>query len=551
MDQLKKIKRFGSVVSILSAYGLDDIIARSNIEKLVPNSFLKGKRAEKIFSLSVYERIRLALEELGPTFIKFGQTFSNREDILPAELIRELAKLQDAVPPENMLLEEKLKEELKINVAEHFSYLNPTPIAAASISQVYEGVLTEGQKVVIKVKRQGIDQIIASDLLIMTDIASLLENNYEMAKQMHLKQIVNSFESAILKELSLTNELQNIEIFRKNFKDSETVYVPQTYKTLSNDRVLCMEFVNGFKINDKEQLQLLDLDPGLVAQAGLQAYLKQILEDGFFHADPHPGNIFMTYEEQIAFIDFGAMGQMMPSEKEQLEDLIVNFVLKDAKRIIKNIKKLAITYKINDEKQLERDIFEIFTLLNTSSLQEVNAGAILLKLKAILAQNQVLMPEYIYLLMRGISLIEGIGKQLNPDMNIYDSIKPYAMKLVRQRMTPKKIFKKGLNNMRLLADGLQSFPEDATLLLEKIKEDKLTINHHILEMEAMRKTFQNGTNRLTYAIIIAALSVGSSILMMANVKPLLFGNSLLGLLGFSISGILGLLIVFSIWRKDR
>ncbi len=551
MDNLKKIKRIGNVLSILSKYGFDDVIARTNVEKYLPGGILRSKRAEKIFSLSMYERLRLALEELGPTYVKFGQTFSNREDIFPSELITELAKLQDSVPPELLDPYQKIADELMIDPADYFEYISTSPIASASISQVYEGKLLDGSRVVIKIKRSGIDRIILSDILIMKDLAALLENNYEMAKRMNLKQIINSFESSVIKELSLINELQNIERFRANFEDFEDIYVPATYKELSNNTILCMEFINGFKINDKVQLEALKMDPSEVAQTGLNSFLKQILEDGFFHADPHPGNVFMMYDKRIAYIDFGAMGQMMPSEMEQLEDLIVNFVLKDARRVIKNIKRLAISYEIKDERALERDIYEIFTILNSSALKEVNAGTILNRLKSILANNNVLMPEYIYLLMRGVSLIEGIGKQLNPDMNITDSIKPYAAKLAQNRLAPKKLLKKGLNNMRILAEGFQNLPEDATLLLEKVKDDKLIINHHVFEMEAMRKTVKNATNRLTYAIIIAALSIGSSILMMAEIPPLLFGNSVLGLLGFLISGILGILIIFSIWQKDK
>lgn len=551
MDNLKKIKRIGNVLSILSKYGFDDVIARTNVEKYLPGGILRSKRAEKIFSLSMYERLRLALEELGPTYVKFGQTFSNREDIFPSELITELAKLQDSVPPELLDPYQKIADELMIDPADYFEYISTSPIASASISQVYEGKLLDGSRVVIKIKRSGIDRIILSDILIMKDLAALLENNYEMAKRMNLKQIINSFESSVIKELSLINELQNIERFRANFEDFEDIYVPATYKELSNNTILCMEFINGFKINDKVQLEALKMDPSEVAQTGLNSFLKQILEDGFFHADPHPGNVFMMYDKRIAYIDFGAMGQMMPSEMEQLEDLIVNFVLKDARRVIKNIKRLAISYEIKDERALEREIYEIFTILNSSALKEVNAGTILNRLKSILANNNVLMPEYIYLLMRGVSLIEGIGKQLNPDMNITDSIKPYAAKLAQNRLAPKKLLKKGLNNMRILAEGFQNLPEDATLLLEKVKDDKLIINHHVFEMEAMRKTVKNATNRLTYAIIIAALSIGSSILMMAEIPPLLFGNSVLGLLGFLISGILGILIIFSIWQKDK
>ncbi|MDN3707424.1 AarF/UbiB family protein [Myroides ceti] len=551
MNHIRKIKRLGNIFSILWKYGFDDVISRIASEKYLPDGFVKSKRGEQIFQLSIYERIRLVLEELGPTYIKFGQTFSNREDLIPKELLTELEKLQDKVPAEKMDLIQKIEEELSIQVSDHFEYIDLQPIASASISQVYKGKLLNGQEVVIKVKRSGIDTVIHSDLLIMKDLAQLLENYYEAAKKMNLLQIISSFENAILKELSFKNEFQNIEQFRRNFSQSQQVTVPKTYKEYSNDRLLCMEFIDGFKINDKQKILSLGWNPDEIAQIGLNAYLKQILEDGFFHADPHPGNILLLENKQIVFIDFGSVGQMMVSEKEELENLIINFLLKDARRIIKNVKKLAISYNIKDEKALERDIHEIFTHLNSSSLKEINAGAILNRLKSILANNNVLMPEYIYLLMRGITLIEGIGKQLNPELNISDSIQPYIIKTAGKRFSPDKVAQKAFKNIRLIADTLQELPEETNRLFEKIKDDKLLINHEVKGLEDIRKTLQNVANRLTYAIIIAALSIGSSILLMAHIPPLLFGNSVLGLLGFLVSGFLGLIIIYSIWKKDK
>jgi len=217
MNQIKKIKRLGNIFSILWKYGFDDVLSRLAVEKYLPDGFVKSKRGEQIFQLSLYERIRLVLEELGPTYVKFGQVFSNREDLIPKELLVELEKLQDKVPAENIDLSQKIEEELDLSLDDVFATIDLNPIASASISQVYQGVLKDGQKVVLKVKRSGIDQIIHSDLLIMKDFARLLEHYYPNAKQINLLQILASFENAILKELSLRNELQNIEQFRRNF----------------------------------------------------------------------------------------------------------------------------------------------------------------------------------------------------------------------------------------------------------------------------------------------------------------------------------------------
>ncbi|WLD24907.1 AarF/UbiB family protein [Flavobacterium dauae] len=551
MNQIRKIKRISNVISILSKYGFDDIIARTSAEKFLPKGFLKSKRGEEIFKLGVYKRVRLVLEELGPTYVKLGQMFSNREDILPAEMIAELAELQDNVPPEELDIHKKIADELLINPNEHFEYINPTPIASASISQVYVARLVNGEKVVIKVKRSTIDEIIKSDILIMKDLAKILEKNYDAARKMSLTQLINSFENNMNRELSLTNEFHNIEKFRKNFENRTEVYVPKTFKELSNNNILTMEFVDGFKVNNKEKIIENGMLPKDVAQTGIVLFMKMVLEDGFFHADPHPGNVFILNDQKFCFIDFGSMGQIMKGDMELLEGIIESFLIQDAKKIIRLTKRLAIEYHIEDEKTLEREIYDIFHMLEHSSLNEINVNDIVAKVKSIMANNQVLMPEFIYLLLRGISIIEGIGKQLDPELNVMESMRPYANELALKKYGPKQIAQKSLKHLKILAANLQNLPDDLTVLLEKIKDDKLKVNFEVEGLEDMRKTLQNASNRLTYAIIIAALSIGSSILMMAKIPPLFFGNSLLGLLGFIISGILGITIIYSIWKKDK
>lgn len=551
MENVNKFKRIRSVLGILSKYGFDDFLSRSGTLKFMPKKFKQSQRGLDIDEFTINRRIRLALEELGPTYVKLGQTFSNREDIFPPELISELAHLQDNVPPELLDIHEELSLRLGININEHFEYIDPNPIASASISQVYIGRLINGQKVVIKLKRSKIDEVIKSDILIMKDLANIIESTYESAKKMNLKQIIKSFDNNMKKELSLTNELHNIEKFRRNFLGNPQVYVPITYTELSNDSVLTMEYIEGFKVNDKDKIQALGVDSKQVSQDIISLFLKQILEDGFFHADPHPGNVFIMYDKKYCFIDFGSMGSMTTYEKELCADLIENFLIQNAKKIISILKKLSITYEIEDERLLEKQVYDIFHMLEHTALNELNVTDVIAKLKEIMATNNVLMPEFVYLLMRGISILEGIGKQLNPELNVMESVKPFASKYTKQQLNPKIIAKKSLRNLKMLVDYLQNLPEDATLLMEKIKDDKLIINHKVEGLEDVRKTLQHATNRLTYAIIIAALSIGSSILMMAQTPPLVLGNSLLGLIGFLISGILGIVIIYSIYKKDH
>ena len=550
MESIKKFKRIGTVISVLSKYGIDDFISRTKLEKYLPNTFFKRIKIEHE-EIGFYTRIRLALEELGPTYVKLGQMLSNREDLLPKDLTFELQRLQDEVPPESMSIRHKMESELNIDFDESFAFFDEVPIASASISQVYKAQLKTGEWVILKVKRENIDSIIESDVLIMKDLARLLENRYEAAKQMNLKQVVSAFESNIYKELSFLNEFNNIERFRKNFINESKIHVPQTYRQYSNNNILCMEFISGAKVNDKVKIFEYGLNPVDVNKIGLDLYLRQILEHGFFHADPHPGNVFLLPNQQFCFIDFGSMGTIMPSERDALEEIMTNFIFKDAKRVIRSIKKLALFYEIQDDKILEQDIYDIFEILDNTAINEINATVIIEKMKTIMQKNRVLLPEFIYLLFRGIIIVEGMGKQLDPEMNVVKSIRPYALKYAKHKYHPKEIFDRNVKNFRTLYESFHTFPDDISVLFEKIKADKFKITHKVEGLEDMRRTLQNLGNRLVYAMIIAAMSIGSSILVMAKMPPLIFGVPLLGVFGFLISGILGLTIIISIYKKDR
>lgn len=549
MEGIKKFKRIGSVISILSKYGFDDFISRTKLEKYLPTNLFKRIKFDNE-QINFYTRVRLALEELGPTYVKLGQMLSNREDLLPKELTFELQLLQDNVPPEPISIKHKMEVELGIDFESSFAYVDEVPIASASISQVYKAQLKTGEWVVLKVKREHIEGIIRADILIMKDLARLLENRYESAKQMNLSQIVSSFESNMYRELSFLNEFNNIERFRKNFANEPTIHVPLAYREFSNNNILCMEFVSGAKVNDISKIKEYGLSPIEVNKIGLDLYLRQILDHGFFHADPHAGNVFLLPNHQFCFIDFGSMGSIMPTEREQLEAIMTNFIFKDAKKVIRAVKKLALYYQIPDEKTLEKDIYDIFDILDYSALNDINATVIIDKLKTIMQKNHVLLPEFVYLLFRGIIIVEGMGKQLDPEMNIVTSIRPYALKYAKEKFQFKRIIKHNLTNARTIYDSLQSFPDDISMLLEKIKSDNFMITHKVDGLEDMRKTLQNLGNRLVYALIIAAMSIGSSILVMAQMPPLIFGVPLLGVFGFLISGILGITIIISIYKKD-
>ncbi len=546
--ELEKIKRIKKLADVLMKYGFEEILSRSELEKRLPKRIV-GRNREKIKDIksrTIYERVRMALEEMGPAYVKFGQMLSNRNDILPEEMISELQKLQDKVEIQEVDIRKKLAEELNIIPEEYFQSIDEEPMASASIGQVFRAVLKNGKKVVLKVRRDNIDTIVETDLVIMKDMAKFFEKYDVNAKNMNLLYIVESFENMLKKELSLINERKNMERFENNFKENEHIHVPIVYKELSNNRILCMEFIEGIKITDKEKIEKTGFNPKEIASLGLELYIKQVMKYGFFHADPHPGNIFLGKDGKLIFIDFGAMGTLYPYEIELLEELTLNFLQKDVKKMIATIKELALDYNISDEKRLERGFYDILSMVDGTSLEEINLVEIMERVKTLLSQNQVLLSEDMYLLVKGIGQIEGIGRHLNPQLNIMQEIGNNAQEIMVKRMSPKYILEKGMGKVGEFSENWLTLPNDLKRLLEKIQNNELKHRHELVGFE----NFQKITERLVMGLVVSSLIIGSSILVLANMPPHINGISVLGILGFVISGILGANMIMS-KKKDK
>lgn len=546
--ELEKIKRIKKLSDVLMKYGFEEILSRSELEKRLPKRIVRRNREKikDIKSRTIYERVRMALEEMGPAYVKFGQMLSNRNDILPEEMISELQKLQDKVEIQEVDIRKKLVEELNIIPEEYFQSIDEEPMASASIGQVFRAVLKNGEKVVLKVRRDNIDNVVETDLIIMKDMAKFLEKYDVNAKNMNLLYIVESFENMLKKELSLINERKNIERFENNFKENEHIHVPVVYKELSNNRILCMEFIEGIKITDKEKIKKTGFNPKEIASLGLELYIKQVMKYGFFHADPHPGNIFLGKDGKLIFIDFGAMGTLYPYEIELLEELTLNFLQKDVKKMIATIKELALGYNISDEKRLERGFYDILSMVDGTSLEEINLVEIMERVKTLLSQNQVLLSEDVYLLVKGIGQIEGIGRHLNPQLNIMQEIGKNAQEIMVKRMSPKYILEKGMGKVGEFSENWLTLPSDLKRLLEKIQNNELKHRHELVGFE----NFQKITERLVMGLVVSSLIIGSSILVLANMPPHINGISVLGILGFVISGILGANMIMS-KKKDK
>ena len=538
VDFMQKTRRLMKLSSVIAKYGFDELFKRGELERYIPKN-VKRKYSDKIDeinSCTFYERIRMAIEEMGPVYVKFGQMLSNRKDVLPEEMITELQKLQDDVEVEKIDVRNKMNLELGIEIDDYFEEIEEEPMASASIGQVFKGRLKNGEKVVVKIQRENIKPVVEIDLGIMKNLAKTLENYYEDIKKMNIGNIVESFEKVLNEELSLNNELRNMQRFANNFKEDDRIHVPAVYKQLSNDRILTMEMIEGFKITDKEKIIKIGQDPKKIARIGLDLYLTQFLKHGFFHADPHPGNIFLKENGQIVFIDFGAMGKLYPNEREFLINLIIYSLKKDVKKMVETIQELAIKFEVPDERKFERELYGIIEMVDENSLENIDIVTIFEKARKLFSDNQILLSEDIYLLIKGIGQIEGIGRHLDSNLNINEVMQPYMDKIVKERMNPINILKKETRKLETFSENWLTLPTDLKTILEKIQKNELKHKHEIIGFEKFQKTFEE----LVLAIIISSLFVGSSILALANIPPKIFGISGLGLLGFIIAGIMGI-----------
>ncbi|WP_294233051.1 AarF/UbiB family protein [uncultured Chryseobacterium sp.] len=544
--QQRKLKRSARLISVLSKYGFKDMLARMNSGN---KADIPVNPDEVISKGTVYERIRLVLEELGPTFVKLGQTFSNREDLLPPELIQELQKLQDKVETVEMNVEEILENEFNISVQNHFSEIKKEPLATASIAQVYKAVLTDGTDVILKIKKPDVQTLIEDDLLLIKDLEKLVSSYSEIGEKLNLKQAISTFEKSLLEEVSLINEKENILQFRRNFKNSKETYVPKVYEDYSNNNVLCMEFIDGIKVTDTKTLLEYDIDPVYISETGLRLFVSQILDYGFFHADPHAGNILVKKDGKVVFIDFGAVGKIPPNDKEILENLIVSFVAKNPHKIVRYLKKMAVSYQIPDEKRFEADVEDILNFVHSTSLKEINPHAIINKMKDVLKDNRLYMPDYFYLLFKGIGLIEGVGRTINPDLDVVKSLHPYTRKIFVKKISPKNLMKTGMDRMLMFTDNVDEIPKELRSVLQKLDENKFTVSSEIKNIEKTNQLIKSSIVNLILAMVLGANIIATAIVFVSEAGPRIGELSLVAVLGFIFSVFLIIVILLRITRK--
>lgn len=546
---MSKITRYRKVVQTFAKYGFEDIVSTRSVYNV-----FRRKKASEADLKSRAERIRLLLEELGPTYVKIGQLLSNRRDLLPAELILELEKLQDEVEPlpfeeiEKVILTELPQKEERL-----FRYIEKEALASASMAQVHRAELYNGDKVVLKIQRPGIRKTIVEDFKIIRDVARLLLRNFKELENYQPFRLIDSFEQAIGEELNFKREAISIERFRQNFEKDPRVYIPKVYQMLSTQKLVCMEEVQGTKISDIDELKQRHGDKfNELAAIGTDLYFRQVFEHGFFHADPHPGNIFVLDDGRLCFLDFGMMGILMPSEQDYLSDLMIHMARKKVDRVSRTLQRMAISSSIPDERTFERELYEMLEMFATVSLREVPLSDRIQRFRNILQNNTIELSRNYYLLMRALVVLEGVAEQLDPEYNVFSNLKSYARELMIKRYSPGRIAGKTFEMLESGALFFSDLPSDAKSIIKKMREGHFQIEFRHRNLEPLYKTFDIVSNRISFAILVAALIIGSSLIVLANIPPYVFGNvPIIGFIGFVISGLLALWLVVSILRHGK
>lgn len=517
---IKNIKRTREIIAVLVKYGFEEVVANTALQSFVPQSRqLTWVRNERyVLEYSRWERVRMVFEELGPTFIKGAQVLSNRPDLLPEELIQEFQKLQSNVPPFGFdKVKEIIETELKATIEDVFEYFNTKPLGAASIGQVHRARLIDGTEVVVKVQRPNVKLIVETDLSIIKEVIRRGANFFENNGISNPLDVVLAFEKSMQKELDYLSEARNITQFRAFYKSRKDFYVPCAYKECSTSKVLVLEFVNGCKITDIEQLRKWDVDVPKLAKTGLSIYMTQIFEFGFFHADPHPGNILIRPDGTICLIDFGMVGKLSKRDKFAFTSVFTSMALKDARGMAYALRKLAIDDDISDMRTLESDLNELIEDYISLDVSESSMAEMAQRLQSIIYDHKIRVPGAVFIILRALAILEGIGKTIYPEMNVYDFIKPYGRKMVFEQYSPKNIGKDTLDVVNDFLNFLNAFPNEVRDILKKARQGRLSSEVRLAGLDRLIAVWHYTTNRLALALIIAVLILSASLITAADI----------------------------------
>jgi ubiquinone biosynthesis protein len=549
----RSFKRYRQVIGVLFKYGFENLLEYLNLAEFIARWSRIFHRGEPGVSLlSAAERMRLAFEELGPTFVKLGQLLSTRADIIPKNYILEFSKLQDMVPafPYGDVRKE-VRNELGEEIEHYFSNFSEVPIAAASIAQVHRAQLLSGEDVVVKVLRPGVEDSVETDIDVLMGLALLAERHLPGSLIFDPVGLVKEFARTIRREMDLSREGHTIEKFRTNFAGDSGLYFPRVFWEQTSRGVLTLEYIEGIKVSDKAALEKAGLNRSLIAGRGADFFLRQVLGYGFFHGDPHPGNVFILPGNVICLVDYGMVGRLDAQSKDFLTEFLMCIVRRDVDGVISLLLYSGDITDIPDVRGLKRDLSDFIDSYYDIPLHEVVVGRLFMEFIEIIASYKIFFRPDFMLLAKALVTIEGMGRELDLKFNMMEHLRPIVEEAARERVSPGRIAKEAASNIMSYVNFAKNLPDDLKEILNRINRNKFKIDleHRGLD-HAIRELDKTG-NRLSSSLILTALIVGSSLIMQTDRGPQLLGFPVLAVLGYSIAGILGLWLVLAIFRSGR
>lgn len=549
----RDLGRVRAIASTLMHYGWGDIAKRLGRRSLIgwTGNALNSEASREIMKLPSEVRARLAMQELGPTFVKLGQVLATRPDIFPPNWTAEFAKLQEQVPPvpfEALLPD--LEQALGQSPFNVFDELQTEAIAGASIAQVHLAKLKDGTPVVLKIRRPHIRESIEADLRLLAHLGRLLEAEVEEARRYQPTEIISQFARSLRRELNLALEGRNTERFRRNFAGDPNILFAKIHWQWTSENLLVMDHLHGIHGNNLAEARKDGLNLQLLAQRGADAVLKMVLIDGFFHADPHPGNVFYLPQNRLAIIDCGMVGRLTYERRNEIADLLAALVSRDLEAL-RDILILWAGEAPVDDVKLTMDVDEFICSYDNAPLKHVRFSAVLNDLITIMRENHLAVPPDLTMLFKALMTLEGLGRQLDPDFQIMNHLTPFVKKVIMDRYSPEALYKRGRRTLVSVAGAITDLPGDVSQVLREASRGRLRLNLDLKRLDHFGHQLDHSTNRLTVAMITASLIIGSSIVMTVKGGPTLFGLPAFGFLGFFLAFIIGLGLMISIWRSGR
>jgi len=548
-SSVRNVDRVRDITEIAIKHGFGYWFERHQMRNLLP----KGWRGVPKPVGSRGEHMRRMFEELGPTFVKFGQLLSTRPDALPADIIAELRKLQDDVPPFPLAVaEETIETELGLTIERLFLEFNETPLAAASIGQVHRAVLPNGDLVIVKVQRPEAEAKVRSDIDLLYQLAHLIRDHSPMDFFIDPVGLVDQFSRGIRNELDYHVEARNAERFRKNFRDDHTVHIPKVYSQYSTSKVLTLEWVDGVQLADVDMSAMDMGERQALATTIARCWLKQIYIDGFFHGDPHPANIMVLDGGAIGLVDFGIAGRLSDNDRQNIISLFMDIMNERIDNIPRRLSALGVEFPREKEAEFISESSDLFNKYYGANLEEIDPVAVFRDVFGTIYRLKLKLPTQYLLLERSAGTLEGIGRQLYPGFNVFEFARPYTQEFLRQRYSPENIAARGGRELQNYFSMLREFPGQLHDSLEQVTSGDLKINFVHRNLEEPMRRFTVSTNRLVVAIVLASLILGTSIIgLFAQEGPKLMGISVFALFGFIASGFFGIWLVVGILRSGR